>query len=438
MSTPARSDAWLYAAIALPVAIFFAFLTPPFQTPDEVGHYWRATSIAAGDLVPTMVANRPGALIPSDARDLVWVLWMELAGKDIQFDRSRFRAARKLRPREETVRVSFPAFYTAVPYAPQAAAIFLGRLTDRPTLVVFYAGRVFNSVFGILLVMLAMRLLPEAAWVFGSLGLTPMFLYLAGSFSADVVTMGLAFCTMAVALRPIGDGLHPLQKAAVPIFSGLLSLAKPGYALITLLSIPRLRARSERLYGFLALLAATIGGLIATMSARAAYYPLRTDVVTDASAQIAIVLKAPLAFVRVAVSDYVQHALPYVEQIVGRLGWLDIAIPRIVIFAYGILFFYVALSLSLRLRVIERTMLAIVLVATLFVLSLAQYLLWTSVGSAAIDGLQGRYFIPIAPLVILMISAPYLRWKRWAICIVAIPGNAIALYTLARHYYGVF
>lgn len=438
MSTQGRSDAWLYAAIALPVAILFAFLTPPFQSPDEVGHYWRATSIAMGDLAPTMVDGRPGALIPNDARDLVAVLWMEMAGKDLRFDRSKFQLAHRLQPSEERMRVSFPAFYTAVPYTPQAVALFAGRWTQRPTLVSFYAGRVMNAVFGVLLVMLAMRLLPEAAWVFGSLGLTPMFLYLAGSFSADVVTTGLAFCATAAALRPIGVPSNPLRRATLPILAGLLSLAKPGYALITLLCIPKLRERSERLSVALALIAATIGGLIATAYARAAYYPLRADVVTDAPAQIAVVAKAPLEFVRVAVVDYVQHAWPYTEQLVGRLGWLDIGLPHIVVFAYALLFVYVALSVSLTLRMIERTILAVVLTATLFVLSLSQYLLWTPVGSAAIEGLQGRYFIPIAPLAILLISTRSLRWTRWAAGIVAIAGNGIALYTLARHYYGAF
>lgn len=436
MSTPARSDVWLYAAIAFPVAILFAFLTPPFQSPDEVGHYWRATSIARGDLVPTKVDGRPGALIPNDARDLVAVLWMELAGKDLQFDRSKLQTARRLHPSRETVRVSFPAFYTAVPYAPQAATLFLGRLTHRRTLATFYTGRVMNAVVGVLLVMLAMRLLPEAAWAFGSIGLTPMFLYLAGSFSADVVTTGLAFCATAAALRPIGDSLRSSRKAALPLFAGLLSLAKPGYALIALLSAPRLRERSERLSICLAFVAVTLGGSLAIASARAAYYPMRTDVVTDASAQIAVVARAPLEFVQIAVSDYARHALQYLDHLVGRLGWLDIGLPRIVFGSYVILFFYVAMSVSLRLSVMERTMLAVVFVATLLVISLSQYLLWTPVGGGAIEGLQGRYFIPIVPAAILMISARYLRGTRWAICIVAIPGNTIALYTLANHYYG--
>jgi uncharacterized membrane protein len=367
-------------------------------------------------------------MIPADARDLVAALWMDLAGKDLHYDRTKFHNARQLRPGTELVRVSFPAFYTAVPYAPQALAQFIGRKSGGRTLYVFYAGRVMNAIAGVLLVMLAMRLLPEAAWVFGVVGLTPMFLYLAGSFSADAVTCGLAFCAAAAALRPI--------NAAFPITAALLSLAKPGYALIALLATPRWRERKQRTWIGVGLIAVVVGGWIASASARGAYYPMRGDVVTDASAQMKHLAQAPFQFVRVALSDYASHATQYLDHLIGRLGWLDIGLPRIVLVLYVLLFLYAALSIPLRLGAVHRAMLAAVVAGTMLLLSLAQYLLWSPVGGAIIEGLQGRYFLPIAPLVLLAISANRLRWTHWAAYVVAIAGNAIALYTLTRHYYG--
>jgi uncharacterized membrane protein len=430
MSSQVRErDAWLYAAIALPFALLFAFLTPPFQSPDEVGHYWRAMAISRGSLRAVMVAGRPGDRIPADARDLVATLWMDLAGKEqVKFDRAKFRDARALRPSDPLVSVSFPAFYTAVPYTPQALALVVTRRLHCPTLVGFYAGRVLNAIVGVLLVMLAMRMLPDAAWVFACAGLTPMFLYLAGTFSADVVTAGLAFCATAAALRPI--------KAAFPAFAGLLSLAKPGYALIALLALPRLRQKRERVAIAIAFVAVALGGWLATMNARDSYFPMRSDIVTDARAQATNVAHAPLRFLNVAAADYAHHAWAYLDQLIGRLGWLDIGLPSFVIYAYLALFLFVALSLSVRFGIAERAMLAMVFVATLLTLSLAQYLIWSPVGGSEIEGLQGRYFIPAVPLLLLAISAPWLRGTRWAICAIAIPGNAIALVLLARRYYG--
>ena len=116
---PASRDPLVYVLIAIPVAVAFALLTPPMQTPDEVGHYWRAVAISQGELVSAKHGGRPSSLIPRASRDLVATVWMEMAGQPVKYDAGRIRRARELRESEERVRVHFPAFYTAVPYTPR-------------------------------------------------------------------------------------------------------------------------------------------------------------------------------------------------------------------------------------------------------------------------------------------------------------------------------
>jgi hypothetical protein len=410
----------LYLAIALPLALAFAFVTPPFQSPDEVGHYWHATAIARGDLLPRKFDGRPSAMIPRDARDLVATLWMELAGKDVPYDRAKLSEAWRLRAGDELVRVSFPSFYTPVPYLPQALAIACGRVMHARPLLVFYAGRVLNAAAAVLLVMLAMRLLPDAAWVFGTVGLTPMFLYLAGSFSADAVTNGLAFCTVAAAIR---------GATALPVVATLLSLVKPGYALLAFVSVRR------RASVAIAVIGVAAGAWFASSVARDAYYPMRSDVVTDATAQAGHVMRAPLHFARIATVDYARHGLQYLDHLVGRLGWLDVGLPRVILVAFVLLFAYATLSVNVTLRAVDRAVIAAVFVATLLIVSLSQYLLWTPVGSEAVEGMQGRYLLPAAPLVLLALSAPRLRGRWWVPASIGAGANVIAIYTLARHYY---
>jgi uncharacterized membrane protein len=426
MPRPALSDAWWYVALALPVAIAFALLTPPFQSPDEVAHYWRSAAISRGNLIPDVKDGRPYCTVPVDARDLVAICWAEMAGKDVHYDRAKLREAWRLRPRSETVQLSFPAFYTAIAYAPQSLAVGVSRLLRAPTLAGFYAGRIANGLAGVLLVALAMWLSPQAAWIFGIVGLTPMFLFLGGSYSADVVTTGLACCVIAAG-----------RNAVAPLASALLALAKPGYALIPFIASPRLRDRSERLRIGATLVVTVLCAWLAAASARTAYYQLRGDVPTDASAQLKHVVQEPLRFVSIAAKDYVSHAAQYRDQLVGRLGWLDVGLPPFVIWSYVIVFLYVALSTSISLKIIERLTIAMVAIATLLILSLSQYLVWTAVGSTAIEGLQGRYFLPVVPLVLLAISARVLPMTRWVPLIVAACGNVIALLALSDRYYGL-
>jgi uncharacterized membrane protein len=428
-----RRHAYWYAAVALPAALLFAFLTPPLQTPDEVGHYWRAVAIGRGQLIADKVEGRPGGMIPADVRDLVFFLWMDMAGRPVKYETDRLHRALTLRPSSETVRLVYPSFYTAVPYFPQAAAVAVTRLFRAPTLVSFYAGRVANAVAGVLLVMIAMRLAPVAAWIFGAVGSTPMFLYLAGSFSADVATVGAAFCATAAGIRLWQEpprGVGTFGVAAV-----LSSLTKPAYVLMAVTSLPALRSREMRpkLVVVLCLVLAAVA--VAAWTTSAAYYPMRSDVFTDARQQSAHVVRYPFQFLRVAASDYAAHARMYYEQFIGRLGWLDIGLPPYVRIVYALLFLYVTFTAGLSPRLTERLLLLAIFAATLLVVSLSQYLIWTPVNADEIHGIQGRYFLPVAPLALL--AAAQRRWKpRIAVpLIVAVAGNAAALYALWRHYY---
>jgi uncharacterized membrane protein len=414
-----------YAAVALTAAFLFAFLTPPMQTPDEVAHYWRATAIAAGQLFPHKVDGKPSAMIPADARDLVFHTWMEMAGKEVQYERDRFARARTLRPSSDTVRLSFPAFYTCVPYVPQALAIALTRAVKMPTLYSFYAGRIANALAGVLLVMLAMRLAPAAAWIFAAVGLTPMFVYLCGSFSADVVTIGVAFCTIAAGLRG--------SARLLAIFAPILTLAKPAYFLIALV------AATVRKKATLIVLALVIAGVaIAAWTTRQAYYPMRADVATDAPQQLEHVKRAPFRFVALAAKDYANNIDAYYEHFTGRLGWLDIGLPRFVRWMFGLLFLYVAASAAVQLSVQRRVLFVALFLGTLLVISLSQYLIWTAVGAGEIHGIQGRYFLPAAPLLLLAISRRWIPFHAAVPLAAGVVANVVALATLAHRYYGTF
>ena len=296
------------------------------------------------------------------------------------------------------------------------------RFVNAPALVSFYAGRVANAIAGVLLVMLAMRMAPDIGWIFGAVGLTPMFLFLAGTFSADVVTTGLAFCTAAAALR----GTRSLFAAsAIP-----LSLTKPAYFLVAFI------APKKRLIAILLLV--VIGVAVAAWTTSAAYYPMRADVFTDARQQTAHVIHYPLRFLRVAALDYAHNITTYFEQLIGRLGWLDVFLPRFVRIAFALLFAYAALTVRVAPSLRDRALILAIFVATLFIVSLSQYLIWTPVNAEEIHGIQGRYFLPVVPLLLIALATPVWKVRVAVPLTIGVVANLTALYVLAVRYYQFF
>jgi uncharacterized membrane protein len=71
-------------------------------------------------------------------------------------------------------------------------------------------------------------------------------------------------------------------------------------------------------------------------------------------------------------------------------------------------------------------------------ISLASYLGWTPPCAHFVDGVQGRYFIPLIPLALLVVSGRFVRSEvvvgRCVIVVAAI-ANIAALAMVASRYY---
>src|SRR5437667_12497065 len=76
-----------FATVALLFGAAYALVTPAFEVPDEVAHYWRATAAAYGHVV---VGQR--VALPRGYRVIVWAL--SLTPDDERVTPERLRKAR--------------------------------------------------------------------------------------------------------------------------------------------------------------------------------------------------------------------------------------------------------------------------------------------------------------------------------------------------------
>ncbi len=198
----------------------------------------------------------------------------------------------------------------------------------------------------------------------------------------------------------------------------LLAAAKGVYFLLDLLVFlvpPVVRARGRVAGGARARAAASLwaGGLAAAVAGAgisvwvthrlASLAPPRLGVHPEA--QLRGVLAAPLHFVGLAAGDYVHHLPRYGAGFVGIFGWLDTPLPRPAMVLWGLLLLAAALTggdPALALAAWQRQLAAAITGAALLLLSLSQYVIWTPLGAGFVDGLQGRYFLPLAPVAAIL------------------------------------
>ena len=97
----------------------------------------------------------------------------------------------------------------------------------------------------------------------------------------------------------------------------------------------------------------------------------------------------------------------------------------------------VALFAGPRLSAMQKLLTAVIAIASIVTVELSEYVSWTAAGANGIEGVQGRYFIPIAPLLFLVISRSSVppRWIPIVTASVMTIANGAAVFAMWQHYF---
>ena len=422
-----------FAFTAVVFGLIFLIATPPFQAPDEGCHFMRIYQISEGR--PAAEGNpRPLVITASDGRIETVPLFGGNLPAGIErllslFDPLPFHPETKMNAaviksafsisldKSDRVFLNFPitALYSPVAYIPQTAGILFGRLLGLSPLLLMYLGRFFNFAVWILLIRIAILKTPVYKSVFALLALMPMTLFQAASLSADGFIYALSFCLIAFILSAAYGEADKPETLLIIITALALSLTKQLYLLIFLLylCVPAKKAGGfSRQLLFIA--AVFLSGLLLSSgwnmamkySGGAAHvsdlYKSFTKPDVSFLRQLEFVEGKPLVFMAAVFNTFRDMWALYGKAFVGILGYLDTYLPDTLIVTYFMALLFAALFDHDEARKIpaahKAVFLLIVVSATLFIF-LWNYAMSSPVGADTVRGVQGRYFIPIAPLL---------------------------------------
>jgi uncharacterized membrane protein len=160
--------------------------------------------------------------------------------------------------------------------------------------------------------------------------------------------------------------------------------------------------------------------------------------------QLEFIERHPLQFLHIIFNTYRHYCSTYMEQFVGRLGWLDTPLPRILWISGLLVLCLVALIEKNHTIVIEfkqKSLIVCIFLLIIFLIGSVLYISYNAVGNDLVLGIQGRYFIPVAPLFFLLLfnQVKFLRLNQRALNILALFVPIIALtwtlFVLIHRYY---
>lgn len=406
--------------------LLFVFLTPPALVGDEPHHFFRAYQISEGVIIGEKREHLSGGWIPKSVlhvnRKLVGDIEMK---HEVKFDTGLISEFLYLPlNRDDQVFERFPntVIYNPVPYVPQVIGILIGKSFDASPLVLIYLARIVNLFFFLGLAYLAITTTPVHKWVFCLLCLTPTNVFQVASVSADAFTYAICFLTIAYFLSLALDKERKLKSVdfiKIFVLSLLAVLSKQAYLLIPLLFliIPGWKFSSirNRLISFLALMAVCVGSLAAWSAAvKPIFLPYRIDQPISPEEQLRFIMSAPFYYVWMVIREYTVNFWFYFKSFSGQLTWWDLYVPGflpVVIFAVLIAFALYDKDSKYVLPHWSKAIFLAIFIGTAFIVATLLYMTWSPIHGSGIEGIQGRYFIPIAPLFFLLFYNKKVEWN---------------------------
>lgn len=410
----------IFLWIAALFGVLYVFITPPFQAPDEFFHFYRTYQLSEGQLFATKEGNQVGGLLPRSLQT-VSLPFMGLPHRpENRLSLTQMGETLQM-PLGDTddrifMHLSTMALYSPIPYIPSTVGVGLGKLVGFSPLALTYVGRLFNLGAWIALGYAALRITPFSRWVMLLLLLTPMSLFLAASLSADAITNGLAFLLAALVLRTaFGESatLSVREVGAIALTTTLLALSKQAYVPLAFLwlLIPISKAKKPERYWLwfgLVLLVSVGLSLLWAGWIKPLYVPLNPFHPPESQSpdgQLAYVLAHPIAFFQVVKKTVDLLGDTWLHQFIGYLGWVDVPLPIPFVVSYFVVLVGAALGdgdRDTRIHLWKKLGLITLFVLNGLLLCLSIYLVWAPVGGKVIEGIQGRYFIPLSPVLFLL------------------------------------
>lgn len=413
----------IFLNFMIPIGLFYMIFMLPTYAPDESAHIWRAYEISEGNILTKQDenGNSLGVDIPKvleEARHenlFKYSKLNELLGREVNYeDTSHY--------------ISAAQNYPFILYVPEAIIFFIARMCNISILLAIYVAKISNFIIFLLGGYYAIKKVPFGKYIIFTCLFLPMVLQQAVSLSADsIINTGLlVYIVYTMSLIFQKEKINRKQKIIYSLLIIFVALAKMAYipliGLGFLLIFSKNMTKKEKItiFGVGTLICFIIVIVNYMYSAQLSNPPMDQyleESNVNGGEQIKSMLQNPMSLVKALTNTFGNLGQYYIYTMIGSpLGFLNIQVNPLIIMSFILL-----LLLS---TIIEKNEITfskwqkiwnlLIVIGTILIIVVGFYVSWTSVGGTQIEGVQGRYFIPVLPLLLLCISMKdnYIKLKH--------------------------
>jgi uncharacterized membrane protein len=422
----------VFLVLALVFGGIFIFSIEPLHGNDEIVHFPRAYHIQEGNMnVEHLGGYDYGGQVPVQIKQ-----FNDGFREQVQNDnpdpaqlrqlKQQYSRERLTDERREPLAFTSTGVYSAWSYLPSAAGVKLAQVLNLPLVWYVYMARIMCLLAWAALTYLAIRLLPFGKPLLLAVALLPTSLVQATTMGMDGIVTSLGWLIIALTIAALvqkdkGARLAPLTLLLLAFLGLYLATTKQGYVLLAAfpLIIPaRLYPFKQKTANFIRI---SFGAVLVLISiwyfrqtapiADVMHFVQRPGLFVDSAAQWRHVLENPLSVLTMIVAQ--PFTLGYGGIYAGMVGVLTnrmihLPVLTMVLLYLGLLTAAISTEKAKKLKLDWKRLLlgsAAVLAGTYVLISLALYVSFTRVGHPYVEGIQGRYFLPLLPLLAI--------WGAW-------------------------
>ena len=403
------------------IALLFGFISilliPPFQSPDELSHYQRAYSVSQGQLYYSIKDGGKGLYIDDELTKYI-SKFDRISGSisekhsysDLYLDQEMPKLpTAKSHEFFSTVETSFIA------YIPSAIGILVSKVfrhvvfhTSTTYSYSLYFARMFDLFLFIGLMYFAIKKTPVLKKTLVTVGLLPMSIMLSSSCSYDGLIIGsssLLFAHIMSLIYKPKELFNYKYMILFIIIGFMLFFIKYIYILLLLLLLfvpdNKFKSKKDKYIKI-----CSIFGIILLI-----YFIFRipnyiNSVAGSPNEQIKFIVSNPFKYIKILFKSMYMKFGIQLAWILGGFGNLDTHFPGFIYFAMFIylvaLFLFDSSSSNEKCNYKFKIFVFLIIFLIITGIYTALYVVWTPVGNDIIEGVQGRYFIPVLVFIPLI------------------------------------
>lgn len=404
----------IFLYIVIVCAVCIICLNPPMMAPDEVNHFYRAYSLSEGKIWAENVNGVWGNYLPDNINPEVGVWGQTTVNTDI-FRRLFFDV---MHANETFVYEGNTLVYFPTSYLPQAIGIFVSRIINMSVYWIIFFGRLANCICYTTLCYYAIKFIADRyKCIMSLMALLPIALYEGCSLSTDSVIISASFLFISLALR---DDMYKNRKkldVIMYILGFVVVLGKFTY--LSIMFLPWLgnlhdkkKIKANIIYDISLIVSIIIWNLFIMLTIQnIGLYDTNISPID----QVIFILTNLFKFMATVATTTLKKLPIYFVQLFC-LGWLDhIMYALVFIYPFVILFICFAKTDEQSMFTVNRKgrlfYIFMIILSSVVLIHTALYITWTPVGLNEIWGVQGRYLVPVMPLLMILIKELFAKIK---------------------------